>query len=94
MPLPGFLTAMFVGILITNGCDLAKVELDKPSISLCSDVSLQLFLAMSLMSLAVVDAGGSVRTAADYLARSDCGDGDASLVSSFSRRWGVTTTRQ
>lgn len=51
LPLPGFLTAMFVGIVITNGCDLAKIELDKPSISLCSDVSLQLFLAMSLMSL-------------------------------------------
>ncbi len=51
VPLPGFLTAMFVGIVISNGFDLANRELDKPSISLCSDVSLQLFLAMSLMSL-------------------------------------------
>lgn len=51
MPLPGFLTAMFVGIIVTNGFDLAGAELDKPSISLCGDVSLQLFLAMSLMSL-------------------------------------------
>ena len=59
MPLPGFLTAMFVGILITNGCDLAKVELDKPSISLCSDVSLQLFLAMSLMSLQLWTLAGT-----------------------------------
>ena len=59
MPLPGFLTAMFVGILITNGCDLAKVELDKPSISLCSDVSLQLFLAMSLMSLQLWTLSGA-----------------------------------
>jgi len=51
MPLPGFLTAMFVGIVITNGLDIFKIELHKPSISLCSDVSLQLFLAMSLMSM-------------------------------------------
>lgn len=42
---------MFVGIVITNGLDFSKYELHKPSISLCSDVSLQLFLAMSLMSL-------------------------------------------
>lgn len=51
LPLPGFLTAMFVGILITNAYDLAGLEMHKPSVSLCSDVSLQLFLAMSLMSL-------------------------------------------
>lgn len=51
VPLPGFLTAMFVGIAITNALDAVGVELDKPSVSLCSDVSLQLFLAMSLMSL-------------------------------------------
>lgn len=59
MPLPGFLTAMFVGIVITNGLDFAKVELNKPSISLCSDVSLQLFLAMSLMSLQLWNLGGA-----------------------------------
>ena len=59
MPLPGFLTAMFVGIVITNGCDLAKIELHKPSISLCSDVSLQLFLAMSLMSLQLWTLAGA-----------------------------------
>ena len=59
LPLPGFLTAMFVGIVITNGCDLAKIELHKPSISLCSDVSLQLFLAMSLMSLQLWSLGGA-----------------------------------
>lgn len=59
MPLPGFLTAMFVGIVITNACDLSKIELDKPSISLCSDVSLQLFLAMSLMSLQLWTLAGA-----------------------------------
>jgi ESS family glutamate:Na+ symporter len=51
LPLPGFLTAMFVGIIIANGLDLFGKSVDKPAISLCSDVSLQLFLAMSLMSL-------------------------------------------
>jgi ESS family glutamate:Na+ symporter len=60
MPLPGFLTAMFVGILITNGIDFTKTELHKPSISLCSDVSLQLFLAMSLMSLQLWTLGGAI----------------------------------
>ncbi len=59
MPLPGFLTAMFVGIVLTNGLDVAGVELDKPSISLCGDVSLQLFLAMSLMSLQLWTIAGA-----------------------------------
>ncbi len=59
VPLPGFLTAMFVGIVITNFFDLAKIEMYKPSISLCSDVSLQLFLAMSLMSLQLWTLGGA-----------------------------------
>ncbi len=60
MPLPGFLAAMFVGIVITNGLDFFKIELHKPSISLCSDVSLQLFLAMSLMSLQLWTLGGAI----------------------------------
>lgn len=58
LPLPGFLTAMFVGIVITNGLEFSKYELHKPSISLCSDVSLQLFLAMSLMSLQLWSLAG------------------------------------
>lgn len=60
VPLPGFLTAMFVGIVITNVCDLLRFSLDKPSISLCSDVSLQLFLAMSLMSLQLWTLQGAI----------------------------------
>lgn len=59
MPLPGFLTAMFVGIVLTNGLDFFKIELHKPSISLCNDVSLQLFLAMSLMSLQLWTLGSA-----------------------------------
>lgn len=60
LPLPGFLTAMFVGIVITNICDIFNIELHKPSISLCSDVSLQLFLAMSLMSLQLWTIGSAL----------------------------------
>ena len=59
VPLPGFLTAMFVGIVITNCLDMTKTELHAPSISLCSDVSLQLFLAMSLMSLQLWTLSGA-----------------------------------
>jgi ESS family glutamate:Na+ symporter len=59
MPLPGFLTAMFVGIVITNGLEFIEFELHKPSVSLCSDVSLQLFLAMSLMSLQLWSLAGA-----------------------------------
>lgn len=59
LPLPGFLTAMFLGIVITNLSDLFKLKLDKASLSLCSDVSLQLFLAMSLMSLQLWSLSGA-----------------------------------
>ena len=60
VPLPGFLTAMFVGILLTNLLDTVGITLDKPSVSLCSDVSLQLFLAMSLMSLQLWTLSGAM----------------------------------
>lgn len=59
VPLPGFLTAMFVGITIVNGLDFFGRSVDKPSIGLCSDVSLQLFLAMSLMSLQLWTLAGA-----------------------------------
>ncbi len=49
--LPGFLPCMFVGIVLTNLMDILKVKTSVSSIGLCSDVSLQLFLAMSLMSM-------------------------------------------
>ena len=49
--LPGFLTAMFTGIIITNVVDLLKVKVDANAVSLISDLSLELFLAMSLMSM-------------------------------------------
>jgi ESS family glutamate:Na+ symporter len=49
--LPGFLTAMMVGILITNGADLLKVPVYSKDIDRFGDICLQLFLCMSLMSM-------------------------------------------
>ncbi|MHC4553672.1 MAG: sodium/glutamate symporter [Planctomycetota bacterium] len=49
--LPAFLPCMFIGIILTNLMDLLKMKPCVSSIGLCSDVSLQLFLAMSLMSM-------------------------------------------
>ena len=49
--LPGFLTALFVGIVLTNSLDLFQKELNTNAIRLCGDISLELFLSMSLMSM-------------------------------------------
>jgi len=57
--LPGFLTAMGVGILLTNAADLTNNKLDEEAIDLFSSVSLQLFLAMSLMSMQLLELAGA-----------------------------------
>ena len=49
--LPGFLTAMLRGVLITNVADLASVRLDMGPIDRNGQIALQAFLAMYLMSL-------------------------------------------
>lgn len=49
--LPGFLTALFVGIVLTNSLDLFQKDLNSNAIQLCGDISLELFLSMSLMSM-------------------------------------------
>ncbi len=49
--LPGFLTAMFVGIVITNMADTVKLEFNATTIDIFGEVSLNIFLSMSLMSL-------------------------------------------
>ena len=49
--LPGFLTAMLVGIIFTNTSGLFRFELNKNVIGIAGEISLQLFLAMSLMSM-------------------------------------------
>jgi ESS family glutamate:Na+ symporter len=51
LKLPGFLTAMVVGIVICNVSDVLGKELHKPTISATGELSLQLFLSMSLMSM-------------------------------------------
>lgn len=49
--LPGFLTSMMVGILITNIADARKKEIRQHDFDKVGEVALQLFLAMSLMSM-------------------------------------------
>ncbi len=48
---PGFLTAMLVGIAITNLSDKLKRPLSQDAFEKTGEISLQLFLAMSLMSM-------------------------------------------
>lgn len=49
--LPGFLTAMLVGIVITNLADRSGRPLPGGAFDMVGEISLQLFLAMSLMSM-------------------------------------------
>ncbi|MBK1879137.1 sodium/glutamate symporter [Pelagicoccus mobilis] len=49
--LPGFLTAMMVGIIITNLSGVFKKEIRQSDFDKVGEGALQLFLAMSLMSL-------------------------------------------
>lgn len=49
--LPGFLTAMFVGIVITNLSDPLGFEIHPVTIDKFGEVALNIFLAMSLMSM-------------------------------------------
>lgn len=58
--LPAFLTAMFLGIVVTNGLELCKVEVDQRPIQLAGDLSLQLFLGMSLISLPLLSLQGAL----------------------------------
>ncbi len=58
--LPGFLTAMVVGIAIANTADVCKVRLDTVTRERVSELSLQLFLAMSLMSMQLWVLAGAV----------------------------------
>jgi len=49
--LPGFLTAMMVGIVITNLADTWKLRMSGEEIDRIGEMCLQLFLSMSLMSM-------------------------------------------
>jgi ESS family glutamate:Na+ symporter len=57
--LPGFLTAMLVAIVITNINDALKIPVSEKVVSVFGDISLSLFLSMSMMSIQLwVLAGG------------------------------------
>jgi ESS family glutamate:Na+ symporter len=61
---PLYLPSLFVGILITNGADLFKVRRSNEyvnSVGLWSDISLTLFLSMSLMSLQLMVLSNALR---------------------------------
>jgi len=49
--LPGFLTAMIAGVVLTNLLDVAGSELDFGAVEHNGEMALQIFLAISLMSL-------------------------------------------
>ncbi len=57
--LPGFLTSMLVGIVITNSRDLRGAPLREETVSTTGDIALQLFLAMSLMSMDLSSLGAA-----------------------------------
>ncbi|PHS11141.1 MAG: sodium/glutamate symporter [Blastopirellula sp.] len=61
--LPGFLTAMMIGIFVTNLAEYRKKPLCETDYNNVGEISLQLFLAMSLMSMnlsSVADAFGPI----------------------------------
>ena len=58
--LPGFLTSMFVGILITNLSDGLKVRINARTIEKFGEVSLNIFLSMSLMTMQLWVLAGAV----------------------------------
>ena len=51
MKLPGFLTAMMIGITITNLATISGKEIRQHDFDRVGEVALQLFLSMSLMSM-------------------------------------------
>ena len=57
--LPGFLTSMFIGIVITNLVDLARRPINLITIDKIGEVSLALFLSMSLMSMQLWTLAGA-----------------------------------
>jgi len=59
--LPGFLTAMFVGILISNLFGVLKQSAARQTIDRFGTVSLQIFLAMSMMTVQLWTLGGALR---------------------------------
>ncbi|MEM9801423.1 MAG: sodium/glutamate symporter [Planctomycetota bacterium] len=65
---PGFLTSMAVGIVLTNLMAWRGLDLDEETLQLLQQVSLQLFLAMSLMSMQLTQLADSIGAIAVVLA--------------------------
>jgi ESS family glutamate:Na+ symporter len=60
IPLPGFLTAMMVGLLLSNvAAPMKVIKLRKNVIEIIGGVCLQLFLCMSLMSMNLISLANS-----------------------------------
>jgi ESS family glutamate:Na+ symporter len=57
--LPGFLTSMAVGIVIANIADLLRLPSNREIVDNIGDVSLNIFLAMSLMSMKLWTLGSA-----------------------------------
>lgn len=57
--LPGFLTSMMVGILIGNLVDVFGVRINQAMIDRAGEISLNLFLSMSLMAIQLLALAGS-----------------------------------
>ena len=57
--LPGFLTALLVGLIISNSAEVVKINLRNNVIDIIGGVSLQLFLCMSLMSMDLLSLASS-----------------------------------
>lgn len=58
--LPGFLTAMLVGVAITNLADAAGIKFDLAPIERGGEIALQIFLVMYLMSLKLWTLGAAI----------------------------------
>jgi len=59
--LPGFLTSMFVGIVIANIADVLKKPLNDAVVSKFGDVSLNIFLVMSMMAIQLWTLGAAAQ---------------------------------
>jgi ESS family glutamate:Na+ symporter len=60
MVLPGFLTAMLAGALITNVADLVGARIDFDPVERAGEIALQAFLVMYLMSLKLWTLGAAI----------------------------------
>lgn len=63
MLLPGFLTAMLMAITITNAGEILKFKISERTVEVTNNISLQMFLSMSLISMQFAELSGGILTA-------------------------------